>query len=116
MKRDWNVYQTSLLAENPLKFKPIEISSSVGLSVVPVLTQVLIIGNTPSYKTLVTLTFHTPVIDRGFCYKTKSIDVDPFPKHNVFVCCGGFHFALHFDIEDLERASGCKKNNCSHSQ
>ena len=53
------------------------------------------------------ITFHRPVINCGFCDKSKSIDIDPFPESNIFnhgVC---LHFALHFNVEDLKRSSSC---------
>ena len=53
------------------------------------------------------ITFHRPVINCGFCDKCKSIDIDPLPESNIFnhgVC---LHFALHFNVEDLERSASC---------
>lgn len=39
--------------------------------------------------------------DTSLCDKTKSVNIDPFPENNIFICCGGFHFTFHLNVENL---------------
>jgi len=52
-------------------------------------------------------TFHAPVVDGRVCSQSNSVDSDPLPELDVLGHRVRLHFALHLNVEDLQRLGRC---------
>lgn len=53
------------------------------------------------------VSLHAPVKDGRVRNQSHGVNGDPFPEKDVLRHAVRFHFALHLDIEDLQRPSRC---------